>query len=231
MRLVLVFLLSVVATPALPSEKDAVADCLRRLSRGENRFGARLDARALAQGARGLARHAAKLRTRDAFLLVDYSMNSRAKRAFLVDLKACDVLAREHVIHGGAVYRPVLEMDGDPDHDGMLDRCLNRRGTTKNMTRPGFMVTSGCHVTGLSGWPRFANGCHGVKLKGLEERNRDVLASGVVLHEHQAIPDDGRIKPVGQGCPAFPPGRLEPLLRFGLQDGFLVYVHAPQCEG
>lgn len=207
------------------------AACIDRLAHGENRLHVKLSAKALRRLSQGLAKYRADVTPDDVALLVDYSRNSKTKRAFLIDYKACDIVAESYVIHGGVTYHPTIDREGDPNDDGMLDRCLRKDGSRHAMTRPGLYLTKGCHQTSEQNWTELSNGCAGITLEGLEGTNRDAEASGVVLHEHHAIPDDGSIKPVGQGCPAFPPGRLNEMMKHGLKSGKLVYVYAPQCGG
>src|SRR5690606_10784973 len=137
-------------------------------------------------------------------LLVDYEKDSTQKRAYWLDLKSCSVITEEYVIHGGADRRPQeIIRDGE-----RLKSCKNRDGSRTNQTRPGFMLAGGCHTTGKD-WPRIAGDCAGVKLRGLEDRNSDVLSSGVVIHEHVLIKNRSTVQPIGQGCLAFPKGRLK----------------------
>jgi hypothetical protein len=98
------------------------------------------------------------------------------------------------------------------------------------MTRPGLFITAGCHQTRLPNWPYINSSCHGVKLRGQEDRNNDAFERGVVLHEHLGMEEGTAVKSVGQGCPIFAPGRLKSLLPYGIMSGMAVYLHAPQCD-
>jgi hypothetical protein len=218
------------AGKALPPDSSAV-DCSKSLSQGRNRFGIKVPLDALRKLEKGLKTHASRLKEKSQGLLVDYSLNSKKKRSYLVDFKSCDLLTTDYVAHGGAIVRNgVTEIDGDPNRDGQLDSCKNRRGNRTNMTRPGLALTAGCHQTQQSGWTTIRGNCHGVKLIGLERSNSDIYQSAVVLHEITALKENSGIKPMGQGCPAFAPGRLKDLLQYGLFEGALVLVHAPQCS-
>lgn len=210
---------------------SASESCLIGLSQGRNRLKVNLPIKALRLLNDGLKTHAARLQEKSLGLLVDYSKNSVNERSFLIDFAACDIVSGDYVIHGGA-YRQGdgYAFDGDPDRDGMLDTCKNKKGNRTNMTRPGLALTAGCHRTQQTGWPLVKGDCHGVKLIGLEKTNTDIYASGVVLHEHIAIPNDDSIKPMGQGCPAYSKGKLKDLLKHGLFEGALVLVYAPQCS-
>jgi hypothetical protein len=205
-------------------------DCIQKLGRGENRFGVRVSVKALTRLQNGLKQFASAVTEPDRGLLVDYSMNSKAKRAFLIDFKTCDVLANEYVIHGGTVYHPVEQRFGNPVDDGMLKYCLRPNGSHQDMTRPGFFLTHGCHHSSEEGFTTVVDNCQGVVLQGLQSNNREAESVGVVLHEHESIPNDNSIKPVGQGCPAFPPGRLQSLLKYNIFSGALVFLYAPQCS-
>jgi hypothetical protein len=230
MKLLLVFWSILLAVSVSEGAGNSLSEtCIKSLSQGRNRLRVKVNATALRNLRDGLVKYSDYLKDDSEALLIDYSLNSKVKRAFLVDFKSCDILANEYVIHGGVVYHPVVLRDGDANDDGMLDKCINRHGNTKNMTRPGFAVTAGCHQTKENGWTKLNSSCQGVTLMGLDKSNQDILRSGVVLHEHLSIPDDTSIKPVGQGCPAFPPGRLKSMLGVVLMKGFLVYTYAPQC--
>lgn len=206
------------------------SDCIARLARGENRMKVELPAVALKRLAKALNDKSLTLQEDPVALLVDYSKNSKVKRAYIVDFKACDVLTEDYAIHGGA-YRldGKTLIDGDTNGDGLLDSCKNRKGGSKNMTRPGLYVTKGCHDSAKN-WTTVHGECNGIKLWGLEKRNADAFAAGVVLHELKEIKADASIKAMGQGCPAFPVGRLKKLVRYGLMNDTLVFVHAPQCR-
>src|SRR4051812_48440326 len=89
--------------PVFLGSPAAFADdsaCIARLAQGGNSLHVRVSRAALGELSRGLALYGKNLRDARRGLLIDYSMNSRQKRAFFVDLKSCDVLAAEYVIHG-----------------------------------------------------------------------------------------------------------------------------------
>ena len=203
--------------------------CIERLSRGENRHRVALPKAGLKRLAAGYQRWPGYGTNKRYGLFVDYTRNSRDKRAFLIDFQACDVLFSEYVIHGGTTYNP-LAFYGDPNRDGLLDHCRQPNGSRQYMTRPGVYVTRGCHQTKLQGWPQIYKDCEGIKLEGLERSNGDAYRAGVVLHEHEAIPNDASMKFEGQGCPSMPAGALKPMVPYGLMRGALVLLYAPQCD-
>ncbi len=210
------------------SRSGGRGSCLSRLAQGRNSFHVKIKPQALRKMFAGHRRFNAELTEKNLVLLVDYSIPSQKKRGYLIDLKACDVLAHEFVAHGGTIYTPRLVRYSDPDQDGLLNRCVHRDGTRTNMTRPGFYVTMGCHMT-QKNFPLVSGRCGGVKIWGLEKRNDDAYNAGVVLHEHEAMFEGPAIKPEGQGCPIFAPGRLKQLLQHNIFEGALVYLYVPQC--
>lgn len=200
--------------------------CIKKLAQ-ENRFHVKLPEKAVLILAKAIDHGVS---SNSEALLIDYSQNSRSRRAFLVNFSTCDITTREHVIHGGTIYHPSVQNFGELHHDGMLNRCLRPDGTRKNMTRPGLFITAGCHVTREQNWTSITNSCQGANLESRNSKIPTSAIAGVVLHEHIAIHDDGSILPAGQGCPAFPPGRLKALVPHGVMRGMLVYVNAPQCD-
>jgi len=210
---------------------DRLDICVERLAAGQNSQRIKINRQALREALSGLRRFQTSLTTPSSVLLIDYSRRSTVKRADLIDFRRCDIVAHEYAIHGGAVYRPYEQNWGEPKRNGMLQYCVRPDRSRQYMTRPGFYVTAGCHMTAKQNWTQVYGQCQGVKLAGLERRTAEAMSAGIVLHEHLRIPNDGSIKPVGQGCPAFPPGRLEKMFAYGLQlQGTLVYVYAPQCR-
>lgn len=203
--------------------------CFQKLSRGENYYRTQIPLAALERIEAGYKRWPGYTKNRRYAMLIDYTRNSRDRRAFLIDFQACEVVASEFVIHGGTTYHP-LNYFGDPNRDGFLDYCRQPSGSRQFMTRPGVYVTRGCHQSNLQGWPQIYKDCEGIKLEGLEASNRDAFRAGVVLHEHVAISNDDSMKLEGQGCPTMPPGALSPLVPYGLMRGALVLMYAPQCK-
>lgn len=170
-------------------------------------------------------------------LLIDYNQNSKEQRSYLIRIDNCTVVAKEYVIHGGHGSPDgkgkVKFKGGDANSDGKLDKCVVD-GSRTNMTRPGPFITDGCHETQKKNWSVLWNDgakkCQGIRLVGqVSGVNDPGVAAGVVLHEHTAIKNNDSIKPVGQGCPAYPKGKLKGMVKHGITEGTLVYVYAPQC--
>lgn len=225
---------AIAAQPTVLSRSDfdpIFENCVEGLSIGRNAFKTRINEEAIRELRDGLRQYRSKLNTTDMALLVDYSKNSKSKRAYLIDFKKCEVISHEYVIHGGAIYHPREIRWGEPERDGQLKRCVKSDGTRKYMTRPGFYHTMGCHHTQLNGWTTVYGDCNGIKLNGLEKSNAEAYTSGIVLHEHVQIPNDSSVKPLSQGCPAFPPGRLKAMATRGIATGMLVFLYVPQCKG
>lgn len=218
------------ATPQIAQVQQAPATCVDALAAGRNRLKVKVNKAALQELLNGLNKVKSAAQVKNRAILVDYSRNSKQKRAYLIDFKACDVLAHEYVIHGGAIYSPRYVNWGEPARDGMLKNCVKDNGSRKYMTRPGFYLTAGCHHTEQNNWTTVYQDCNGIKLRGLEKGNREAIEAGIVLHEHRYIHNDNSIKPLSQGCPAFPPGRLQAMARYGIPTETLVYLYVPQCR-
>ncbi len=178
--------------------------------------------------------------------IADYSRNSREARFHLLDLGRGTV---EHfkVSHGsGEIGRKKY---GDPDHDGMLDRCAVdatlaakfRKHPRGNMTRPGFFLTAELYLSAdhlqkidkhgalSSGWPNVAATPkkNALRMVGLTPRvNDDALTHGVVMHG--AWYNQQEVMGRSYGCPAFTPDAAKTLLP-RLADGVLFYASAPVC--
>lgn len=236
------------------SLQQTLRECRAKLARGDNRFDTKVNGRALyflfrfyQKNQNAKLRHnpvtgraGAMIPNKNIALLIDYSLPSSKRRSYLIDMRDCELLQHDFVIHGGKhrakVYRADLGRSitrwfrpGDPDNDGVLDYCQQKNGTRRYMTRPGFMLAQGCHMSAKK-WPRVWGRCKGIKLIGLESRNRDVYRSAVVLHEHRLVYNRPRKQDIGQGCPAYAPGKLSDMVDKGLHKGTLVYIYAPQCS-
>lgn len=206
--------------------------CAADLTEGRNNFRVKLNSVAVNNLFGYYLKNKSRIGNKDYTVLIDYSLSSKEKRAFLIDMGRCEIIANEVTIHGGH-YSKESFTEGDPDHDGMLDRCVRKNGSRKYMTRPGYYLTNGCHRTQLKGWTvLFGQDCQGIDLVGQNKGiNSKDVAVGVVMHEHIAVRDDQSIKPVGQGCPTFAPGQLKAMVRYGVHQQTLVYLYVPQCKG
>jgi len=165
--------------------------------------------------------------------IADYTINSKNRRFFLLDMQTGEV-QKEQVSHGsGAVNTGMQKMNfGDPDHDGMLDRCVHYSSRARhprvNMTRPGFMITSRTYKSSKD-FPRIGYKNHNaMKLIGLEQRNDDALRNGVVMHE-ATYNVDGKLMGRSWGCPAFVPTKGADIF-LKIKGGSLFYSYAPQCD-
>lgn len=160
--------------------------------------------------------------------IADYSQNSKNKRFYMLDMRTGRVL-KEQVSHGSG--NSGGKKLGDPNHDGMLDRCTHSNGSRTNMTRPGFFKTANPYMSGQN-FPVVGrnNGSsyNGLRLKGLENRNKDALSRGVVMHEAY-YNKEGAVMGRSYGCPAFIPGKAKNIFP-RIKGGSLFYAHVPQCE-
>jgi hypothetical protein len=171
--------------------------------------------------------------------IADYSQNSKEKRFYILDMRTGKV-TKEKVSHGSGHTPPGQSRPGDPTNDGMLDRCDHKNikegapGKYRNMTRPGFFKTGELYKSGQK-WPtviKKANGVsyNGMRMDGLEERNKGARDDGVVMHEGYYNSDDpDSVMGRSYGCPAFAPGQAKEVFTI-IKEGSLFYAHAPQCE-
>ena len=159
--------------------------------------------------------------------IADYSQNSKRKRFYLLDLQTGTFKA-EKVSHGGGNAR--WGNPGDPNHDGMLNKCGNSNG----LTRPGFYQTDRYYqsFSGRFRWPLLSRRPprNGVRLRGLTPGvNTDAFSDGVVMHEAKYNKDGNAVMGRSHGCPAFVPGKGAPLLSKMVSDSSLLYSYAPVC--
>ena len=159
------------------------------------------------------------------FSIADYSRNSREKRFYLLDLQTKKVTF-EKVSHGGGNRGKA----GDPDHDGMLNRC-GQSGSS--MTRAGFFRVGDYYLSSKNRykWPLLTRKPprNGMQLHGLTPGvNDDALSDGYVMHEAKYNSGGNAVMGRSWGCPAFVPGRGAPVMA-KLQGGSLLFNYAPQC--
>jgi len=167
--------------------------------------------------------------------IADYSKPSGQKRFYLLDTRTGNV-TKDYVSHGSGSVGGVAS--GDPDHDGMINRCSHSDGKRTNMTRVGFFRTSNFYFStkhdrrkkGRKGWPNLSvdsgSTVNGMRLVGLSSTNAEALGSGVVMHEAYYNQDAmaARNQKMGRswGCPAFLPGRGAPIMN-KISNGSLFY--------
>ncbi len=138
--------------------------------------------------------------------IADYSQNSRRKRFYLLDLVTGKV-KRYQVSHGNGKQRG--RYYGDPNHDGMLDRCTSPTGSRQNMTRVGFFQTlrlGNSPNHGPNKWPTLAGSrrhpLDHLKLKGLSPGVNDEAVRRHI-YMHGANYNHGGVMGRSFGCPAF----------------------------
>lgn len=159
--------------------------------------------------------------------IADYSQNSKRKRFYLLDLQT-GTFKTEKVSHGGGNAR--WGNPGDPNHDGMLNKC----GDSDGLTRPGFYQTERYYMsfTGRFRWPLVNRRPprNGVRIRGLTPGvNIDAESDGVVMHEAKYNSDGNTVMGRSHGCPAFVPGKGAPLFSKMVSDNSLLYSYAPVC--
>jgi hypothetical protein len=187
-----------------------------------------------------------KFENKNVISIADYSVNSKNKRFYLIDMKTGKV-TKEVVAHGSGKRNGVRA--GDPDHDGMLDKCVHAKpdccqqkpGSTgykscvlnkkchENMTRVGFMKINNPYTSSQNFPVIDSAGNNGIRIEGLEERNFEANGQGVVMHERWYVRGEGSVQGRSFGCPAFPPGKGAPLFK-KIKGGSLYYSYAPQCN-
>jgi hypothetical protein len=147
----------------------------------------------------------------DRLTVIDFSLASRERRLWVLDLAAERVVAQELVAHGRGTG------------DDIARRFSNR---------PGSLASSlGTFITGAS-----YQGRHGLSLRlhGLDRGlNDQAAARGIVIHGAEYVNDGivGRLGRLGrsQGCPALSPAaarRIIPLIR----DGTVLFAYYPSPE-
>lgn len=182
--------------------------------------------------------------------IADYSQSSTKKRFYLLDMTTGAVTV-EKVSHGGGDDGKKNGIDqGDPNHDGMLDRCRQPKifDSDKNMTRVGFFQATDYYYSSKHGggkkkvrkngkwvwvqtkakWPQLTKNANGLKLKGLSPTNKNAFNDGVVMHEAYYNRGGSAIMGRSYGCPAFVPGKGAPIMA-KIRGGSMYYSYAPVC--
>ncbi|MCO5141610.1 MAG: murein L,D-transpeptidase catalytic domain family protein [Oligoflexia bacterium] len=166
--------------------------------------------------------------------IADLSQRSSKKRFYLLDIKDGRLVSQEKVSHGGGLAKK--GSPGDPNHDGMIDRCGESHKGPDGMTRAGFFKVLDFYMSSsgrYNGWPLVVKKPprNGMRLMGLSPGvNTNALSQGVVMHEAKynsaAVGTNmGR----SHGCPAFAPGKGAPIMQ-KLRGGSLFYNYAPKCS-
>lgn len=170
--------------------------------------------------------------------IADYTQNSTQKRFYMLDLET-GTLRSEKVSHGSGHRRRVRH--GDPDHDGMIDRCHHGDDLDDrtNMTRAGFFRTANLYRSTshedmrgeVREWPYLdSQNNNGLRMEGLSpDVNDEAMSSGVVMHGawyNDLAPTMGR----SYGCPAFESDVATEVLPL-IANGSLYYSYTPRCDG
>jgi hypothetical protein len=140
--------------------------------------------------------------------VIDYSLPSRERRLWVLDLERGDVLAHELVAHGKA-------SGGDLAHD-----FSNAQGSNQS--------SLGTFVTGAT-----YQGKHGLSLRlhGLDPAlNSNAEARGIVVHAADYV-NEGIVAQLGrlgrsEGCPALNPAVASRIIGL-IKDGTVVFSYFP----
>jgi hypothetical protein len=140
--------------------------------------------------------------------IIDYSLPSRARRLWVLDLRAGRILARELVAHG-------RNSGGD-----RADRFSNRPGSLQS--------SLGLFLTG-----RVYRGKHGVslRLRGLDPRlnsraeERAIVVHGADYVSQRTIAALGRLGR-SQGCPALDPAVARRVIEL-IRNGTALFAYHP----
>ncbi len=187
--------------PPTPAPAFAAAAAQQGLRPQVLRLALQAHARAVAAGAA----------VRNRLTVIDFTLASRERRLWVLDLAAQRVVAHELVAHGRGTG------------DDMARRFSNR---------PGSLASSlGTFITGAA-----YQGRHGLslRLRGLDRGlNDQAAARGIVIHGAEYVNDEivGKLGRLGrsQGCPALSPAaarRIIPLIR----DGTVLFAYYPSPE-
>jgi hypothetical protein len=171
------------------------------------------------------ARKNGTLKSTRYFSVADYSRSSREKRFYFLDLESKKATFEKVSHGGGGKGKP-----GDPDHDGMLNRC-GMSGSKQ--TRAGFFRVGDYYLSSKNRykWPLLTRKPprNGMQLHGLTPGvNDDAISDGYVMHEAKYNASGNAVMGRSHGCPAFVPGKGAPVMA-KLRGGSLLYNYAPQC--
>jgi hypothetical protein len=148
---------------------------------------------------------------------VDYGQGSRAKRGYVFDMKALEVVEGPFTVAHGR--------GSDPQDRGMASRFSNRNGSAA--TSLGLYLTQETYAFGgKTGGVVYRS--IGLRLKGLSGRfNGLARARGVVVHGAPYVTASraGR----SEGCPAMEPARARRLIP-RIAGGALVFLYSPRGD-
>ena len=197
----------------------------------------------------------------DKLLFVDYSKPSSAKRFFLMDLATCKFFST-HVTHARGFETKVAGKTvyaGDPDDDGMLDRC-EYQGRVDRMSPHGFYVAKGLFSSqrnyldernsfsvrleaftqwklgtfseiGFTDWNGQKISVNGIYLFPLDgQKDNQAMLSESIEASTKFV---RRFQGAGRSSRNISLGtdRLKNLENtLRISRGIMLYVHAPQCE-
>jgi len=113
--------------------------------------------------------------------IIDFSMNSKKARFFIINMSTGSVWAI-HVAHGKG---------SDPDHDGYAQTFSNSSGS--NASSLGYYMTAETY-TGSHGYS--------LRLDGLSSTNSNVRARAIVVHGADYVEEASIIQGRSWGCPA-----------------------------
>jgi len=201
------------ATTARRPEPPAARRALRpdsALAVAASRAGLRLEVLSQAMLAYGRAADRG-LATKPLLTVIDYSLPSRERRLWVLDLLGHRVLARELVAHGRGTG------------DDLAERFSNRPGSLQSSL--GTFLTGATYI-----------GKHGLslRLRGLDSGLNDAAeARGIVMHgaeyvNHEIVAKLGRLGR-SQGCPALAPPAAARIIRL-IRDGAVLFAYYPSAS-
>jgi hypothetical protein len=201
----------VLVSPAAAHSADRGADphLGGRLAAAARRTGLRLDV--LQLGLRAHARATASHLTRRPLLtIIDFSLRSREKRLWVIDVERGAVLAHELVAHGRNTG------------DDIAQRFSNRPGSLQSSL--GTFLTGNAYA-----------GTHGLslRLRGLDKTNDQAEARAIVIHGADYV-NPSIVQQLGrlgrsQGCPALSRAAAPRVIRL-IEDGTVLFAYHPSLR-
>jgi hypothetical protein len=202
-------LLSVLPAAARPVEHRAEPHLMEQLAVVAERSGLRRDVLRLALRARARAT-ADGVAPRPLLTVIDFSLPSRDRRLWVIDVEQAKVLAHELVAHGRNTGNDLSE------------RFSNRPGSLQSSL--GTFLTGGSYL-----------GKHGLslRLRGLERINDRAEARAIVVHGADYV-NSGIVQQLGrlgrsQGCPALSRSAAPRIIRL-IRDGTILFAYHPSMR-